>query len=225
VVPVCGDRCLGNGKLSCRCMGARDQEAWECRSRLARTLILRRCVVQFQNGLSAWLRMAMLCLMCLLGFWGNYTTLHRPAVDQHASKRAEQRRKRLLQQTQASLLQMRTNAASGRQALESSAATSAAEPPDPHESSGIGSWGDVSEGRPLLGACILPSAAAAAPAGAAASDGACSASPQAEHAYACFSQAVQQLKVHGRMCCPAGIFTAVHVYLLLCMSRASFHLH
>ena len=94
VVPVCGDRCLGNGKLSCRCMGPRDQvgplaavhcqegggllaagqlscigracccrrvlsrhsftaacraqEAWECRSRLARTLILRRCVVQFR---------------------------------------------------------------------------------------------------------------------------------------------------------------------------------
>jgi hypothetical protein len=47
---VCGDRCLGNGKLSCRCMGARDQEAWECRSRLARTLILRRCVLQFRWG-------------------------------------------------------------------------------------------------------------------------------------------------------------------------------
>jgi hypothetical protein len=48
LVPVCGDRCLGNGKLSCRCMGARDQEAWECRSRLARTLILRRCVMHFR---------------------------------------------------------------------------------------------------------------------------------------------------------------------------------
>lgn len=30
-----------------------------------------------RNGLSAWLRMALLCLLCLLGFWGNHTTLHR----------------------------------------------------------------------------------------------------------------------------------------------------
>jgi hypothetical protein len=95
---------------------------------------------------------------------------------------------------------MRTNAASGRQALDSSAASSAAEPPDPHESSGSGCWGDGNAVRPLLGDTILQSAgAAAAPAGTAVSDGACSASPQAEHAYACFSQAVQQLKVCGRM--------------------------
>ena len=59
-VPVCGDRCIA-GKLSCRCMAPRDQEAWECRSRLARTLILRRCIVSWgRRGLGAWLRVVAL---------------------------------------------------------------------------------------------------------------------------------------------------------------------
>ena len=53
LVPVCGERSPlgsggGSGKLSCRCMGPRDQEAWECRSRFARSLIMRRCALQFR---------------------------------------------------------------------------------------------------------------------------------------------------------------------------------
>lgn len=76
-VPVCGDRCIG-GTLSCRCMAPRDQEAWECRSRLARTLILRRCVVCWgRRGFAAWLRVVALCLLCLLGLWGHHTSLKR----------------------------------------------------------------------------------------------------------------------------------------------------
>lgn len=62
--------------------------------------------------------MAVLCLLCLLGFWGSHTTLHRPALTQHAARRADRRRKRLLQQTQAALLQLRTNTAAGRRALD-----------------------------------------------------------------------------------------------------------
>ena len=76
-VPVCGDRCIA-GKLSCRCMAPRDQEAWECRSRLARTLILRRCIVRWGgHGVGAWLRVVVLCLLDLLGLWGHHTSLRR----------------------------------------------------------------------------------------------------------------------------------------------------
>lgn len=242
------------------------QEAWECRSRLARTLILRRCLVQFRcgrwqrwgaavlgvrlrrccmergvehlpmahadvagpqtcpacaptgrcrNGVSAWLRMAMLCLLCLLGLWGNHTSLHRPALDAHAARRAEQRRKRLLKRTQATLLKMRTNAAAGQHVLDSGGrggdaggdtAGAAQEPPDPHEpqrrrsrSSGSGGSGGTEDD--VLGATLQAVAAAAvtggsptAAAGAAAGEG-CSPSQQADQAYACFLQAVRLLEV------------------------------
>lgn len=243
------------------------QEAWECRSRLARTLILRRCLVQFRcgrwqrwgpavlecgsgdvacsvvystcasaacwhssapklpclcsywtlrrNGVSAWFRMAMLCLLCLLGLWGNHTSLHRPALDAHAARRAEQRRKRLLKRTQATLLKMRTNAAAGQHVLDSGgrggdagggAGGAAQEPPDPHEpqrrrSRSIGSGGSGGTEDDVLGATLQAVAAAAvtggsptAAAGAAAGEG-CSPSQQADQAYACFLQAVRLLEV------------------------------
>ncbi|PSC75029.1 hypothetical protein C2E20_1867 [Micractinium conductrix] len=190
-VPVCGDRCLGNGKLSCRCMGVRDQEAWECRSRLARSLILRRCVMQFRNGVSAWLRTALLCLLCVLGFWGHYTTLCRPALEQHATRRAEARRKRLLQQTQAKLLSMRTHAASGRRALGDGGAGAAAEPPDPHESSGGSGDGTAALLPPQPPADAADSyACSVALPGDARAGSYCS----EDYAYACFSRAAQLLK-------------------------------
>ena len=165
--------------------------------------------------MSAWFRVAMLCLLCLLGLWGNHTSLHRPALDAHAALRAEQRRKRLLKRTQATLLKMRTNAAAGQHVLDSGgrggggrggAAGAAQEPPDPHEpqrrrsrSSGSGDSGGTDED--LLAATLQAVAAAAVTggsptvaAGAAASEG-CTPSRQADQAYACFLQAVQLLEV------------------------------
>ena len=58
-------------------MGPRDQEAWECRSRLARTLIMRRCAANLSRGIWAWARMMLLCALCLLGLWGHHITLLR----------------------------------------------------------------------------------------------------------------------------------------------------
>lgn len=170
--------------------------------------------------MSAWFRMAMLCLLCLLGLWGNHTSLHRPALDAHTGRRAEQRRKRLLKRTQATLLKMRTNAAAGRRALDSGgrgggggAAGAAQEPPDPHEArrrrsrsgsgGGSGNGGSGGTAVDLLDATLQAAAepggspAAAAGAGAAAGE-ACAPSQAADQAYACFSQAVRLLEVRAR---------------------------
>lgn len=154
-----------------------------------------------RNGLSAWLRMALLCLLCLLGFWGNHTTLQRAAIQQHASRRAEARRRRLLQQTQAALLKMRTNAASGRQALDGGgcggrrsrgggAASAAGEPPDPpDERWQPGGSGCGARGLPGLGDSYMCSGAGAA--------GTAGEQSPEDYAYACYSQAAQLLKVRG----------------------------
>lgn len=58
-------------------MGQGDQEVWECRSRLARSLIARRCAFSFGIGLLSWLQLLVFCFMCMLGRWGSYTTIFR----------------------------------------------------------------------------------------------------------------------------------------------------
>ena len=148
-----------------------------------------------RNGVSAWLRTALLCLLCVLGFWGHYTTLCRPALEQHATRRAEARRKRLLQQTQAKLLSMRTHAASGRRALGDGGAGAAAEPPDPHESSGGSGDGTAALLPPQPPADAADSyACSVALPGDARAGSYCS----EDYAYACFSRAAQLLKVRER---------------------------
>jgi hypothetical protein len=42
-------------------------KVWECRSRIARNLIARRCLLAFQVGLLRFLSLAWLCLLALLG--------------------------------------------------------------------------------------------------------------------------------------------------------------
>ncbi len=82
-VPVCGGGASASGASAsasqrcCRCMGPNDQEVWECRSRLARSLIARRCFFSFGVGLFTWLRLVVFCLLCLLGQAGCYTSIIR----------------------------------------------------------------------------------------------------------------------------------------------------
>lgn len=116
-VPVCGDRCVGR-KPACRCMPPKDQEAWECRSRLSRTLIIRRSVLSWGlRGLRAWLRIVVLCLLCLLGLWGHNTSMQRPALAAHMASRQERRRQLALRSARSVLSQMRAQAAEGHALL------------------------------------------------------------------------------------------------------------
>jgi hypothetical protein len=50
---------------------------WECRSRVARNLIARRCLLAFQVGLLRFLSLAWLCLLALLGLALRDASLHR----------------------------------------------------------------------------------------------------------------------------------------------------
>lgn len=102
LVPVCGSRAMPAAasnagvaaagtitaagsqpeavQRSCRCMGPHDQDVWECRSRLARSLIARSCFFSFGVGLFSWLRLVAFCLLCLLGQAGCYTSILRCVV-------------------------------------------------------------------------------------------------------------------------------------------------
>lgn len=52
-------------------------QVWECRSRLARSLIARKCAFSFQVGIFAWVKLIIYCLFCCLGHWGCYLTICR----------------------------------------------------------------------------------------------------------------------------------------------------
>jgi hypothetical protein len=97
LVPVCGDKPPGGSGRCCRCMGPGDQEVWECRSKLARSIIARRCIFTYSGALAAWLRMALLCVLACLGLWGTHTSLARPAVQSHLQARRARRRREELQ--------------------------------------------------------------------------------------------------------------------------------
>lgn len=58
-------------------------QAWECRSRIARNLIARRCLLAFQVGLLRFLSLAWLCLLALLGLAARDGSLQRCA---HSSR-------------------------------------------------------------------------------------------------------------------------------------------
>lgn len=68
------------------------RQVWECRSRLARVLVVQRACTAWPAGLLAWARLLLLGLACLLGLAGCATALLRPAVERHAAARAEARR-------------------------------------------------------------------------------------------------------------------------------------
>ena len=124
----------------------------------------------------------------------------RPAIEQHMGHRAEKRRKRLLHQTQATLLRMRACAAAGRAALDSGVAggsngvAPSLEPPDPALGLGACHGGFPSNGSGGGGTCC------------ASSSGHLGRGDDSDYfgfAYSCFSQAGQLLKVR----CPAPTLT------------------
>ena len=114
LVPRCGDTSPGRRPV-CRCMGDDDQLAWECRSRLARLFLVRRCVGTVKAGLWAWLQMVVLCLLCMLGLWGCPTTLLRVNVEERAAACWKDRRNKAKQVAQATLLKLRLAAAKGKE--------------------------------------------------------------------------------------------------------------
>ncbi|KXZ46814.1 hypothetical protein GPECTOR_40g548 [Gonium pectorale] len=118
LVPVCGDRAPGGGASpaarACRCMGPHDQEVWECRSRLARSLIARRCFFCFRVGLFSWLRLVLFCLLCLLGQAGRHITISRPIVERHIDTRRQQKIAAARARAHALVTRMRSEAEAGR---------------------------------------------------------------------------------------------------------------
>ncbi|EFJ48899.1 hypothetical protein VOLCADRAFT_90642 [Volvox carteri f. nagariensis] len=147
LVPVCGDRATGSGcsgaaaaavaanavvegstspplssssssQRNCRCMGPHDQEVWECRSRLARSLIARRCFFSFGVGLFSWLRLVVFCLLCLLGQAGCYTSINRPVVERHIDTRRQQKVAAARARAHALVTRMRAEAEAGLHHLE-----------------------------------------------------------------------------------------------------------
>ncbi len=68
---------LGRGACGCQCMGRREAEVWQCRSKLARGLIVRRCLTHFAGGFKAWAYVLMISLACMLGLWSSGSTMHR----------------------------------------------------------------------------------------------------------------------------------------------------
>ena len=68
---------IGKRSPACQCMGRREAEVWQCRSKLARGLIVRRCLTHFAGGFKAWAYVLMISLACMLGLWSASPTMHR----------------------------------------------------------------------------------------------------------------------------------------------------
>ncbi|KAK9821741.1 hypothetical protein WJX81_001109 [Elliptochloris bilobata] len=121
LVPLCGDRGAAGqppGQRACRCMSAADGQVWECRSRLARALVVQRGCVVWAAGLLAWARLLLLGLACLLGLAGCATALLRPAVERHAAHRAAARRAAARERALGLVREMRAAARAGRVHLD-----------------------------------------------------------------------------------------------------------
>ena len=70
----------GKKASACQCMGLREAELWQCRSKLARGLIVRRCLTHFAAGFKAWAYVLLTSLACLFGLWSLPPTMHRWAA-------------------------------------------------------------------------------------------------------------------------------------------------
>ncbi|KAL0041632.1 hypothetical protein WJX79_010152 [Trebouxia sp. C0005] len=120
LVPICADKVsggLGRGACGCQCMGRREAEVWQCRSKLARGLIVRRCLTHFAGGFKAWAYVLMISIACMLGLWPSGSTMHRPVLQGHEQRRAQTRRSELATQARALVKRMRFEAGQGLQYL------------------------------------------------------------------------------------------------------------
>jgi hypothetical protein len=93
-------------------------QVWECRSKLARSLIARRCIFTYSGTLAAWLRLALLCVLCCLGLWGVHCSVLRPAVEAHIAARRERRRQEELARVKGLMERLRGEARTGQQHLQ-----------------------------------------------------------------------------------------------------------
>ncbi|KAF8072774.1 MAP1D [Scenedesmus sp. PABB004] len=157
-----------------RLSAAAPAQVWECRSRVARSLIAQRCLLAFQLGVGPWLRLAWLCLLALVGFTVSATSLQRPVLQAHVSKRQQQRRQDQHARRCGLLARMRDEAAQGRAHLAAAKQRAGfrqhrAEPPQARRSSGEHGSGVCSSSSSDAGleplAPATPSAAAEAAGG------------------------------------------------------------
>eukprot|EP00775_Hariotina_reticulata_P008350 gene8350-8535_t len=117
LVPVCGLVQPGTIQRGCHCLSPLDQEVWECRSQVTRTLIARRCLwlAVWRVGLLRLLSLACLCFAALLGLTGGSNVLHRPAVKAHLQQRQQQRKQSAQARTLALLGRMKAEAKLGQE--------------------------------------------------------------------------------------------------------------
>lgn len=67
----------------------------ECLSRETRILLAKKTIAHATGGLLAWFKMMVLAMLCVLGLWGQHPTLLRPSIEQHATRREEERRQKV----------------------------------------------------------------------------------------------------------------------------------
>jgi hypothetical protein len=77
LVPACGAWDRAAHRRVCLCLRPAAQEVWECRSRMARTLISRACLPRLRMGILRYLSMLWLWLLLLLGLAKSANTLER----------------------------------------------------------------------------------------------------------------------------------------------------
>lgn len=65
LVPLCGDHDADGGRI-CRCMHPADSDIWECRSRVAREMLMQRMLTCFSIGLRQWMRLSVQVHLCPL---------------------------------------------------------------------------------------------------------------------------------------------------------------
>lgn len=93
------------------------RQVWKCQSSEARQKLCRMTLVSMHHGVLAWLYLAMLTLLCMVGLWGQHTTLTRPALTTHMERRHSARRREVQQLAQSLLDTFRREAAAGTQHL------------------------------------------------------------------------------------------------------------
>ncbi|GMH42583.1 hypothetical protein BSKO_10502 [Bryopsis sp. KO-2023] len=119
LVPVCGDKNQQTGHRSCRCMRIKEQEMWECRSGLARTLIFKKCLLNVRMGLVAWFQLIMTCVINWFTMWGYLTCLcSRPIVQKHVVHRQDHNRREARRRAQTLLDRMRQESHQGHSYLD-----------------------------------------------------------------------------------------------------------
>ncbi|KAK9816451.1 hypothetical protein WJX72_000489 [[Myrmecia] bisecta] len=122
LVPVCAPApksaaAADTPGATCYCSGTAQRAAWECRSQLTRSLIVRKCIFHFGGGFGMWFKLVCLSVLCLLGLWGCYASLTRPPLEAQEGRRAAAKRAAARAAAQALVDRMRSQAQSGHSYL------------------------------------------------------------------------------------------------------------